>query len=96
MGDGGNPHDLADIRAGKVVHSDESRMSNWPRIVQCVNACAGIEDPAASIAQMREALNIALCQLNDWEPVAESYFPDKQEALDETLKLIRAALNSPQ
>ena len=30
---------------------------NAARIVACVNACAGMEDPAKEIAEMREELN---------------------------------------
>jgi len=40
-------------------------LSNWrdaQRAVDCVNACAGMADPAAEIAAMRDAL----CRLWDW------------------------------
>lgn len=37
-----------------------ARKANANRIVACVNACAGIEDPASAISDAREALELAL------------------------------------
>jgi len=34
-----------------------------PRIVECVNACAGIEDPAAFMESVRERANAAFAAL---------------------------------
>ena len=35
-----------------------SPSSNASRIVQCVNACAGIDDPATALQQARKALRL--------------------------------------
>lgn len=50
--------------------SGEMGELNAKRIVDCVNACAGIEKPQEAIVQAREALSRALDILNkDHNPV---------------------------
>ena len=54
------------IRAGDVTVADCSGFGRYAdetipdaaRIVQCVNACAGIEDPAAALKMAKDALNL--------------------------------------
>lgn len=53
--------------------------ANAARIVACVNACAGMDNPAAVLAEVRSALDIAAFVLD------ESQHP-------ETLRRVRAAL----
>ena len=43
----------------KDRHLDDNIVDEWHRIVACVNACAGMADPAAEIAAMRGAIREA-------------------------------------
>jgi regulator of RNase E activity RraB len=56
----GNPYVLATVYED---NSNENARDNAERIVACVNACAGIEDPAAYIEAMRRELRrlVDLC-----------------------------------
>ena len=45
---------------GATDHSEGAVKANAARIVACVNALAGIRDPAAAVQAAREALKIAL------------------------------------
>lgn len=38
---------------------DDNIVDEWHRLVTCVNACAGMADPAAEIAAIREAIREA-------------------------------------
>ena len=73
------------ISAGErsdIIHAatdnDELDEANAERAVQCVNACAGIPDPAAALKLAREALRNAIwgiegegCNTNkEWEALA--------------------------
>lgn len=57
---------------GKQVHLYTERS----RVAACVNACAGMADPAAEIAAMREALLSARDALTE---AFERSHPDKQD-----------------
>ncbi len=46
------------------IDGDNSDHANAERAVACVNACAGITDPAATLAEVRLALSDALEFLN--------------------------------
>ena len=51
------PAGLVKIEADKIVVADTIRNeANATRLVACVNACAGMTDPAAQIKAMRDAL----------------------------------------
>ncbi len=52
-------------------------MSDRLRAISCVNACAGMDDPAAEIAAMREAIREAETFLTD---IAEYWNRDENES----------------
>jgi len=43
---------------------DDNLVDEWNRIVSCINACAGMDDPAKEIAAMREAIKAAHLELS--------------------------------
>lgn len=47
------------------MHRDERGSLDLKRAVACVNACAGIEDPIATLAAIREALSAIVQPLGD-------------------------------
>lgn len=59
---------LGDI-ACEMGSNKHFSLQHWParaqRIVQCVNACAGMTDPAAEFAAMREAIKEAHAALKN-------------------------------
>jgi hypothetical protein len=71
-GDGGGGH-VAE------AYSDDDRR----RIIACVNACAGIPDPAAALKQARQALLLG-------SMVVVNYAPDKRPFLDTIAAALRA------
>ena len=54
-----DPHLFTGITTHKGCMTPEAT-ANLGRIVQCVNACEGIEDPAQTLALVREALRVAM------------------------------------
>jgi hypothetical protein len=42
--------------------ADDWSVANAARIVQCVNACAGIDDPAATLAEVRTLLGVIMAR----------------------------------
>ena len=83
---------VANTRAPTTTPYSECR-ANAARIVACVNACAGIEDPAVELARLRrveEAAHVALDYLA-WNPDDKSadlagYIMDAQEVLRAALE----------
>ena len=57
----------------------ETDEANAQRIVACVNACASMQDPAAEIAAMREALQELLAV---FKPEEEHHFQARDRALN--------------
>jgi hypothetical protein len=61
--DYGEPWQATSAREGSIVaHRDQPILESFKlvkRAVVCVNACAGMADPAAEIAAMREAIKEA-------------------------------------
>lgn len=55
----GSTKSYTNVVCGTTGHSDTAR-ANMLRIVECVNALAGVEDPAAAIREAREALQEAI------------------------------------
>jgi len=49
----------------RTINEDE-RYSNAARIVACVNACAGLDDPANELASLRAALAAAEAECAEW------------------------------
>jgi hypothetical protein len=47
---------IADLQLGECTFLDEAAVAaaNAARIVACVNACAGMDDPVAEIKRLRE------------------------------------------
>jgi hypothetical protein len=80
-----------DIYAGKQYGELVAKSYGGPvtaaRIVACVNACAGMEDPVAEIAQLRDAahaLAMMALQSNRYGDDA-----DYREAVDNILEIFR-------
>lgn len=63
--------------------------NDMPRIVACVNACAGIEDPAKAIQAARGAIQ----HLLEWEPRVKG--ADEAEAWDEARKALQLLTPKP-
>lgn len=55
--------------ASELIVSDKcANEADLARIVACVNACAGMEDPAAAIASAKRALERAIrCASPEWD-----------------------------
>ena len=67
----------------------DNKRENAKRIVQCVNACAGIEDPETAIKALRDACELALSALQDIDATQE--LPDLDVefgALEKALALV--------
>ena len=47
---------IPELKAQADICDQVTRNANAARIVACVNACAGLSDPAADLAALREAL----------------------------------------
>jgi len=50
---------ITDVDNKEVLNLDSIHSKNAKRLVACVNACAGMTDPAAEIQAMREAIRNA-------------------------------------
>lgn len=48
---------LADVKVGGCYSGHPEDFANAARIISCVNACAGMEDPVALFTDMRSRLN---------------------------------------
>ena len=59
-----NDHKVIGYAIGRF-NTDEEKKANAARIVECVNACAGMEDPAFEIAFLREQLRECTDALRD-------------------------------
>lgn len=56
---------IGDCQHYYLTHrSIEERAANAKRIVDCVNACDGMENPADEIAKLRSARDVAIDELN--------------------------------
>lgn len=55
------------------------------RIIACINACAGMADPAAEIAAMREAIRQAIPYLEDHQDVGPLGYGWKSDELQSTI-----------
>lgn len=69
-----------------VGNSDDSREqteANAARIVQCVNACANISDPAKAIEQAREAVNLFV----KWQTILVSRYGEELHSAEYTAAL---------
>lgn len=72
----------ADVVCDPPKDADKS-FELWPerraRIITCVNACAGLSDPAAHMAAMKEAFNelqnIANANPSTWGEMADQFLP---------------------
>ena len=53
-------HHTADSRPSKGFPSDTECRANVERIIVCVNACEGMEDPEKEISSLRESQKIVL------------------------------------
>jgi hypothetical protein len=62
------PHTPSDMRSDSLacgyVPPESEPHHNSQRAVQCVNACAGIEDPTATLQAVREALAFVISHHN--------------------------------
>lgn len=70
------------------VGSADLDRANAARAVACVNACAGIEDPAAALAAAREELAALATMLESFSASGEVYY----RGFDRSAAFARAAL----
>ena len=56
---------ITDMANKEVLNLDSIHSKNADRLVACVNACAGMADPAAEIQAMREAIKNAFPAFSD-------------------------------
>ena len=68
--------------------SIEEDRANAARIVECVNACTGIENPGEAIRDAREALCLALEVI---EATGSGSYPDAETAIGEALAKLKGA-----
>ena len=77
------------------VDCTDQAIADARRIVSCVNACAGIEDPAAAIQAARDALEAARPELQATCAMAKAYGTKAMcseaalVSVDEALKLLK-------
>lgn len=72
-----------ETRVAEVWNPDDELEAFFARIVSCVNACAGMEDPAAEIQAMREATEEAERALSNALFIHEAITPyAPQDAAD--------------
>jgi hypothetical protein len=82
---------IADL--SESSYSADQDAANARRIVACVNACEGIDDPAAALAEVREVLRVDLRNLRvAASSCAERGLPDTAEMLSMHADTLRAAL----
>ena len=66
--------------------------ANASRIVQCVNACVGLEDPAAELKRLREVEKVAMDMLSvcvktvEWFVVYHEHNPAMVDDLEEIIE----------
>lgn len=75
--DHGVIHAMRGAHIGTLKSSDSRSDSNAARIVACINACAGIEDPAAALSNVRQLLR-------SWKRDIEC--PDDRDEIDNILR----------
>lgn len=78
--------------AGVQGHTAEEALANARRIVDCVNACAGMADPAAEIADLRAKLADAVGALKKIDRMNDHpnwFRKSLDEILSETLARIQ-------
>ena len=68
---------------GAFKRHDDERQANAHRIIACVNACAGMEDPAGTISLVRRALQFFLDDGGSDEECRD-YLADALRALGDT------------
>ena len=78
----GSTKSYTNVVCGTTGHSDTAR-ANMLRIVECVNALAGVEDPAAAI---REAMEAMKSLIEGWD------FDEIGQVDGELVERLRAAL----
>ena len=66
-------------------------IENAERIVACVNACAGMADPVATITALREALAALIFPMEAWNEAIERVTGEQPVVID-ALTQARAAL----
>ena len=61
---------------GSIGNSDETESetrANADRIVSCVNACAGMEDPATDISALKAQRDELLAEVEEWRAIKAAY-----------------------
>ena len=65
--------------------------ANATRIVECVNACAGIENPGDAMREAREALEIAIGYVERMDALQYFTTPENRLTAPDVIKVKRAA-----
>lgn len=93
------------VMSNAAYYPDAVSQADQERIVACVNACAGIHDPAAAIREAREALSDVLAAtapiIDAWDSACLvdgehefSEYETQAERLQRSIDMISAALRA--